>query len=86
MLSSVDVISSLVEYAYWARDRILDAARLLSAEEYRAPAGLDHGSIGETLAHTFAAERLWRLRLECAGDALLPDQTGADSVEALQAM
>jgi uncharacterized damage-inducible protein DinB len=63
----------MLDYSYWGRDRILDAAANLTKQQYTEPAGLDHGSVSETLAHTLAAEALWRLRLEGAGDALLPE-------------
>jgi uncharacterized damage-inducible protein DinB len=84
-MRATDLVLSLLDYSYWGRDRILDAAASLTKQQYTQAAGLDHDSISKTLAHTLAAEALWRLRLGGVGDALLPEIDAA-TPDALRVM
>src|SRR5262245_36706349 len=52
----------LIAYHYWARNRILDAAEPLSAEQLLRSVGGSFGSVRNTLVHTLSAEVLWLLR------------------------
>jgi uncharacterized damage-inducible protein DinB len=53
---------NLIAYHYWARNRILDAADPLSAEQLLRSVGGSFGSVRNTLVHTLSAEVLWLLR------------------------
>jgi uncharacterized damage-inducible protein DinB len=57
-----DEITELIQYNYWARDRVLDAVRPLSAEQYAQPLGSSFPSIRDTLVHVYAAEFVWNMR------------------------
>jgi len=46
----------LLEYHYWARDRVLEAVRPLSTEQYDRLVENSFGSIHATLVHIYAAE------------------------------
>jgi uncharacterized damage-inducible protein DinB len=55
-------IVTLMEYHYWARDRVLDAAAALSAEQYTRDMGSSFRSVQATLMHLYSAEWAWHQR------------------------
>ena len=52
-------LRTLLDYHYWARDRVLDAAELLAPDQLLRNLGSSFGSVRDTLAHTYAAEWAW---------------------------
>jgi uncharacterized damage-inducible protein DinB len=58
-----DYLMTLLDFHYWARDRVLDAAAVLTPEAYAAPRGSSFASVRETLEHLYLAEWLWLKRL-----------------------
>ena len=52
----------LLDYHYWARDRMLDAVELLPVEQYTRDMGNSFRSIRDTLVHTYSAEWIWYTR------------------------
>lgn len=52
----------LLEYHYWARDRVLEAAEALSPEQFTKDLGSSFKSVRDTLAHTYVAEWAWYCR------------------------
>lgn len=67
---------SLVEYHYWARDRILDAIGPLTSEQYLKDLGNSFKSVRDTVVHTYGAEWVWYSRWTGHSPASLPDATG----------
>lgn len=66
-------LKTLIDYHYWARDRVLDAVAPLSAEQYTRDLGSSFKSIRDTLAHAYAAEWAWYSRWHGSSPtALLP--------------
>lgn len=61
---NIQDIRLLYDYNYWARNRILTAAALVTPEQYAAPAKFPFGSLRGTLLHTLDAEISWRNRFE----------------------
>lgn len=57
----------LLDYHYWARDRLLAAAEGLGPEEFRRDLGSSFGSVRDTLVHLVSAERVWCARWEGQG-------------------
>jgi len=55
-------LRTLLDYHYWARDRVLDAAAALSPEQFTRDMGSSFRSVRDTLAHTYAAEWAWYSR------------------------
>jgi uncharacterized damage-inducible protein DinB len=55
-------LALLVDYNYWARDRVLDAVAPLPAEQFARDMGSSFGSIRGTLAHVYSAEWVWYSR------------------------
>jgi uncharacterized damage-inducible protein DinB len=55
-------LRTLLDYHYWARDRLLDALEPLTAEQLTRDMGNSFKSIHETVAHVYAAEWAWHER------------------------
>jgi uncharacterized damage-inducible protein DinB len=59
-----DDLYLLIDYNYWARDRVLDAVALITLEQFTYPMGNSFSSVRDTIAHICAAERIWINRLK----------------------
>ena len=55
-------LRTLLDYHYWARDRVLDAAQPLPAEQFTRDMGSSFKSVRDTLAHIYFAEWIWYSR------------------------
>jgi uncharacterized damage-inducible protein DinB len=55
-------VKTLLDYHYWARDRVMEAVAELDAAAFTAPRGSSFSSIRDTLAHTYFAEWAWLSR------------------------
>ncbi len=70
---NVQDLQTLLDYHYWARDRMLTALEPLTPEQYRHDLGSSFKSIRETATHIFAAEWAWYERWQGrTPTALLP--------------
>jgi len=66
-------LNTLLDYHYWARDRLLDALDPLTPEQFTRDMGSSFRSIRDTAAHIYAAEWAWHSRwLGQSPAALLP--------------
>jgi uncharacterized damage-inducible protein DinB len=52
----------LIDYNYWARDRMIAAVTPLSTEQYTRDLGSSFKSVRDTLVHTYSAEWVWYSR------------------------
>jgi len=57
-----DELCLLVDYNYWARDRLLEAIAVLTPEQFMRPMGNSFSSIRDTIAHICDAESIWLRR------------------------
>lgn len=55
-------LRTMLDYHYWARDRILAAAEALTPEQFTRDLGSSFKSVRDTLAHLYAAEFAWYSR------------------------
>ena len=55
-------LRTLLDYHYWARDRLLDAAARLTPDEFTRDLGSSFASVHRTLVHTYSAEWAWYMR------------------------
>jgi uncharacterized damage-inducible protein DinB len=55
-------LRTLLDYHYWARDRVLDAASALSPEQFTRDLGSSFKSVRDTLVHLYSAEWAWYSR------------------------
>jgi len=66
-------LRTMLDYHYWARDRLLDALDALTPEQLTRDLGSSFKSIHETMVHTYAAEWAWHSRWNgTSPTALLP--------------
>ena len=61
---NIQELRTLVDYHYWARDRLLDAVERISPEQFNQNLGNSFPSIRETLVHLYGAEQIWCARWE----------------------
>lgn len=80
----INYLRALVDFHYWARDRVLDAVSLLDGVQYAQPVGGSFGSIRDTLNHTFGAEVLWLRRWHGESPTSFPGSM-PDTVASLRA-
>ena len=59
---NLHALLALLDYHYWARDRLLDALDALTPEQFNRDLGSSFKSIRETVAHIYAAEVTWHAR------------------------
>ena len=57
-----DDVRTLLDYHYWARDRMLEAVDRLSPDQFTRNMGNSFGSVRDTIAHTYSAEWIWYSR------------------------
>jgi uncharacterized damage-inducible protein DinB len=74
-----DDLLVLLDYHYWARDRVLAAVAPLSRDQYTQAVVSSFRSLRDTIVHTYAAERVWYQR--CQGESptgLIPGERFPD--------
>jgi uncharacterized damage-inducible protein DinB len=68
-------LRTLLDYHYWARDRMCEALEPLTPEQARKDLGGSFASVHDTVAHLVAAELAWYMRWQ--GDSPTALLTGA---------
>jgi uncharacterized damage-inducible protein DinB len=56
---NLEELRLLVDYHYWARDRVLDAASALAPDQFTRDLGSSFRSVRDTLVHFYSAEWAW---------------------------
>jgi uncharacterized damage-inducible protein DinB len=79
-----EYIRMLIDYNYWARDRVLASAESLTAEQLTRSIASSFGSILDTLVHMHFAEWIWHQRWQGVSPAAGPDRTALTTVAALR--
>jgi uncharacterized damage-inducible protein DinB len=64
-------LQTLLDYHYWARDRMFEALEPLTAEQARRDLGGSFSSIHDTVAHLYAADAAWYRRWQGQSPAAL---------------
>jgi uncharacterized damage-inducible protein DinB len=65
-------LQTLVEYHYWARDRVLASVETLSDEQLRKNLGNSFASIFDTVVHLYGADWIWCTRWNGESPMSLP--------------
>jgi uncharacterized damage-inducible protein DinB len=73
---NLEQLRTLVDYNYWARDRLLDAVEPLSPDQFTRDLGNSFSSIRDTVVHLYGAEWIWCARWEGEPPQSLPDPSG----------
>ena len=55
-------LQTLLDYHYWARDRVLEAAERLTPAQFTQPMGGSFACVRDTLVHTYSADWVWHAR------------------------
>src|SRR5262245_1467306 len=55
-------LKTLIDFHYWARDRMLTSVPALPSDQYVKPMGNSFSSIRDTLVHLLSGERVWQSR------------------------
>jgi uncharacterized damage-inducible protein DinB len=76
---NIQDLRTLLDYHYWARDRVLKALEQVSAEQFTRELGSSFTSIQDTLGHVYSAEWAWHQRwIGHSPTAQLPSSTFPD--------
>jgi uncharacterized damage-inducible protein DinB len=79
-------LHTLLEYHYWARDRLLAAIEQLSREQLTANRGNSFPSIFDTMVHLYGADWIWLSRWEGTSPTALPASSEFADLAALRAV
>jgi uncharacterized damage-inducible protein DinB len=79
-----DEALALLDYHYWARDRIIAAVEALTPEEYTRDLGNSFASVHATLVHTCGAEWLWYHRWTGNSPSALPDAAAYSDLQSVR--
>jgi uncharacterized damage-inducible protein DinB len=73
---TADNLRILIDYHYWARDRVLAAVEPLTSEQFTRDLGSSFRSVRDTLAHLHGSEWIWLSRWQGTSPttALPPDR------------
>jgi uncharacterized damage-inducible protein DinB len=71
-------LRTLVDYHYWARDRMLDAVAALTPDQLTRDMGGSFRSVRDTVAHLYAAEWAWCSRWNGVSPTAFPADMPAD--------
>jgi uncharacterized damage-inducible protein DinB len=74
----------LFDYNSWANQRSLEAASLLSDEQFIKPLGSSFPSVRDTLVHICGAEWVWLERCHGRSPATIPDVSQVKTMPALR--
>jgi uncharacterized damage-inducible protein DinB len=78
-------LRTLLDYHYWARDRLLDAIEPLTPEQLNRDTGSSFKSIRETVVHIYAAEWAWYSRCQGNSPTALLTSDGFPDAAAIRA-
>jgi uncharacterized damage-inducible protein DinB len=71
-------LQTLLDYNYWARDRMYEAFEALTSEQAARDLGGSFGSIHDTVTHLYSAEVVWYGRWHGESPALLTGASFSD--------
>ncbi len=80
----LEELRTLVDYHYWARDRLLDAVGRLTPEQLARDLGNSFPSIRDTLVHLYFAEGVWCARWQGTAPPPKPDPGTVADVAAVR--
>jgi uncharacterized damage-inducible protein DinB len=80
-----DVLQTLVDYHYWARDRLWVVVETLTEEQLRRPLGNSFSSVFDTVVHLYGEDWIWRSRTEGVSPMALHSPDVFDSLANVRA-
>jgi uncharacterized damage-inducible protein DinB len=82
---TLEEIRTLLDYHYWARDRMLEAAEQLTPAQYTKDLGNSFRSVRDTIVHTYSAEWIWYSRWTGSSPDAFPSPEDFPDVAAIRA-
>ena len=77
-------LQTLVDYHYWARDRLLSVVETLSKEQLTKNLGNSFPSIFDTVVHLYGADWIWRTRWNGESPTALPASSAFSDLDAVR--
>jgi uncharacterized damage-inducible protein DinB len=81
---TVDDLKTLLDFHFWARDRVLAAAANLTPEQFTRDLGSSFKSVRDTLVHLYSADWSWYHLWQGAFPASLPSSDQFPVLDALR--
>jgi uncharacterized damage-inducible protein DinB len=78
-------LNTLLDYHYWARDRLFDGVERLAPEQLTKELGNSFSSVQDTMAHLYGADWIWCCRWEGESPTALPDPRRFPDLAAIRA-
>jgi uncharacterized damage-inducible protein DinB len=80
----LDGIRMLLDYHYWARNRVLDALESLTHEQFTRDMGNSFRSVRDTIVHVYGADLVWYERWQGRAPSSLVDPSAFHDVPAVR--
>jgi uncharacterized damage-inducible protein DinB len=77
-------LNTLLDYHYWARDRLFEAIEPLTSEQFNRDLGSSFKSVRDTTVHTYAAEWAWYSRWQGQPPTTLMTSDAFPDVDAIK--
>jgi len=81
---NIQDILLIYEYNYWANKRILAQCKMVTQEQFTAPAEFPYGGLRGTVLHILEAEWGWRTRFQNLGAASEMSETEFQTLASLE--
>lgn len=75
---------TLLDYHYWARDRMFEAVERLTPEQFTQDVASSFRSVRDTVVHTYGAEWIWYSRWRGESPTALPTAEAFPTVASVQ--
>jgi uncharacterized damage-inducible protein DinB len=75
---------TLLDYHYWARDRMFEAVGRLTPEQFTRDLASSFRSVRDTVVHTYGAEWIWDARWQGESPTALPTAEAFPTVASVQ--
>ena len=82
---TLEEMGTLLDYHYWARDRMLEAAEQLTPAQYTKDLGNSFRSVRDTIVHAYSAEWVWYSRWTGSSPDAFPNPEDFPDVAAIRA-
>jgi uncharacterized damage-inducible protein DinB len=82
---TLDELQILIEYHYWARDRLLESVEKLTPEQFSRDLGSSFKSVRETVVHLMGGDWIWCSRWEGVSPDAMPDAAPFTDLETIRA-
>ena len=79
-------VQSLFDFTYWGNRQVLDAAAVLSVDDFTRPETITYRNLRGTLVHTLDVEMSWRRRLRAEPKEIWDASLSVDDYPSIEAL